>query len=207
MSQPKIYDQQGQERDWHWLASTFGEVQLERAEAADGTGPVYRVVRLQDAEGPATQIVEVVDQAGNSLEGVKIVRHWPDAPPLPEWPAPISRWRERGVYGPTGGNGDIGFGMGHGDYYILPQSGASAVWIADEAGPSDFVGGLGMLGGTVHRHLDVYYQLQEGDVPPPPPPPPPSPPPPPPPPPEDKWEMVMEKLDRIIALLESHLEP
>jgi hypothetical protein len=80
---------------------------------------------------------------------------------------PLSRWRERGVFGGTNIEGNIGFGMGHGDYYFPPNVGASAVWVADGAGPADVVSGLGMLGGTNHRHLDIFYQLTKIEAPPP----------------------------------------
>jgi hypothetical protein len=208
MDRPKIYDQQGIERDWTWLVANFGTISIERTEVPEGVGRVYRVVKLQDAEGPAVKIVHVRTPDGKPVGGVRVVRTWPGAPHLPPWPQPTSQWRDQGVYGNTNVNGDIGFGMGHGDYYFPPNSGASAVWVADEAGPSDFVSGLGMLGGTNHRHLDVSYELRELGTPPPtpptPPPTPPTPPPTPPtpPPPTDNWEKLFQKLDRIIEVLE-----
>jgi hypothetical protein len=212
MELPKVYGQQGEERDWDWLVANFGAVSLERAEALDGVSQVYRVVKLQDAEGPAVQAAYVVDSRGNPLEKVRVVRYWPDAPALPVWQPPASRWRDRGVYGETKDAGEIGFGMGYGDYYFPPAGGASAVWVADESGPSDWIGGLGMLGGTNHRHLDVSFQRQDASSEPPPQPPLPPPPPPSPPPPspspsppeeETNWERLFERLDRIIEMLET----
>jgi len=190
----KIYDQQGQEQDWDWLVANFGAVNLERAEIPAGVTQAFRIVKLLDVLGPASQVVKVVDQDDNPMEGLTIVRHWPDAPELPQWPAPTSRWRSRGVFGPTKSNGDIGFGMGHGDYYFPPKGGSSAVWVADQRGPSDLIHGLGMIGATNHRHLDVHYQLcPVGDGPPPPPP-------------DDNWKVLLNRLDRIIKLLEAHIE-
>lgn len=215
MGDPRIFDQQGQEHDWAWLVTNLGAINLERAEST--TGRVFRVVKLQDAEGPAVQIVKVADQDGKPLVGVNVVRWWPDAPNLPTWGAEVGRWPTCGVYGPTDDSGDIGFGMGHGDYYFPPDGGASGVWVADIKGQSDFVSGLGMLGGTNHRHVDVFYQLIDVDAPPEGPPgeppdklpdrPPAQPPAQPPDmprdePPADPWPAVFEKLDRIIALLE-----
>ena len=188
MADPKIFDQQGQEHDWAWLVANFGAINLERAGAT--TGKVFRVVKLQDAEGPAVQIVQIVDQDGKPMGGVGVVRWWPDAPKLPGWGDEVSQWRKRGVYGPTNPSGDIGFGMGRGDYYFPPAGGSSGVWIADVKGQSDFVSGLGMLGGTNHRHVDVFYQLVDLDAPPVEPP-------------ADPWPALFEKLDRIIALLEA----
>jgi hypothetical protein len=202
MELPQVFDQGGQEQDWDWLLENFGALAIEQVEVAEEAAQVYRVVKLQDAEGPAVQVVNVVDQDGSPIEGVRVVRHWPDAPPLPAWPPPASRWRDEGVFGRTNVEGNIGYGMGHGDYYFAPDSGASAVWVADAAGPSDLIRGLGMLGGTNHRHLDIHYQLvdtaEPGQ--------PPSPPPPPPPPPPDKqWEALFAKLDLIIDMLEKRV--
>jgi hypothetical protein len=214
MDRPKIYDQQGQERDWTWLIANFGAVKLERAEVAAGVDQVYRIVMIKDAEGPAVTVVNVTDPDGKPLENVRVVRYWPDAPSLPGWPPPASRWRDRGVYGGTNINGDIGFGMGRGDYFFPPSGGASALWVSDERGPSDFIEGLGMLGGTNHRHLNIYFQLQGVEAEPPEPPEPPAPPEPPTPPeppapptppaPEEQenWDKLFERVDRIIELLE-----
>jgi hypothetical protein len=164
VERPKVYDRQGQQQDWEWLVANFGAVSVERADTLEGTSQVYRIVKLQDSEGPAAQVVTVRAQDGNPIEGINIVRHWPDAPELPSWPAPASLWHDRGVYGTTNMNGEIGFGMGRGDYYFAPSGGASAIWVADQAGPSDLISGLGMLGATNHRHLDVHYQLEDVDV-------------------------------------------
>jgi hypothetical protein len=211
MDVPKVYDQEGDERDWHWLIANFGAIRVERAQVPEGASHVYRIVKLQDAEGPAVKIVHVEDEAGKPQGGIRVVRHWPDAPQLPEWPPPASRWQERGVYGDTNVNGDIGFGMGRGDYYFPPEGGASAVWVASSAGPSDYISGLGMLGGTNHRHIDVFYQLQAVEGKPPEPSPTPTPPPTPTPTPtptphppeeEDNWEKLFNRLDRMIELLE-----
>ena len=212
MDVPKVYDQEGNPRDWHWLIANFGAIRVERTEVPEGVSHVYRIVKLQDAEGPAVKIVHVEDEAGKPQAGVRVVRYWPDAPKLPEWPPPVSRWQEQGVYGDTNVNGDIGFGMGRGDYYFPPNGGASAVWVASSTGPSDYISGMGMLGATNHRHIDAVFQLQAVDgEPPEPPEPPPTPPPTPgpgptptPPPPEegDNWEMLFSRLDRVIELLE-----
>ena len=182
MDTPKILDRQGHEQDWNWLVANYGAINLQRAEISEGERLAFRITKLQESEGPAVQVVRVTVDGGEPLEGVSVVRHWPDAPDLPVWPPPSSRWRDRGVHGKTNVEGDIGFGMGRGDYYFAPSGGASAVWVADAAGPSDFLSGLGMLGGTNHRHLDVTFQLEGAAEPTPPPPPPPTPPPVPPPP-------------------------
>ena len=210
MDLPEIYDLQGDKQDWDWLAAAFGAVKLERAEVPDGGGRVFRVVRLQVIERTAIESVRVLDWDNEPLEGARVVRTWPGAPPLPGWSPPASRWRECGVYGVTDASGEIGFGMGHGDTYTPPHAGASAVWVAEEAASSDLIDGLGMLEGEGQRHLDVTFQLQgAGEGPPPPPPARPEPTSPPilspapvPSHGEEDLETISEKLDRILELLE-----
>jgi hypothetical protein len=72
------------------------------------------------------------------------------------------------------------------------------VWVADGSGSSDLIAGLGMVGGTAHRHLDVYFQFQPVEAPPEPPPDGP---------PdesvEERWQRLFAMLDRIIAMLEA----
>lgn len=159
MENPRVLDQTGQEMDWDWLVAQFGAVTLQRAEAPTGVEQVYRLVRLQAIEGPAALVAHVVDAEGEPMEGVMVARHWPGAPELPTWPAPTSRWHDRGVLGRTDVRGNLGFGMGVGDYYAPPNRGQSSVWLAGTAEPSDLVGGLGMVQGTNHRHLDLVWQL------------------------------------------------
>jgi hypothetical protein len=202
-------DGEGAERDWDWLMANFGAINLEYAEPPAEGGSVYRVVQLQAVEEPAIQVGRVLDAEGQPLAGVRVVRFWPEAPPLPRWALPASRWRDRGVYGETNDQGEIGFGLGHGDDYRPPAGGASALWVAEEAGPSDLVGGLGKIQGSPHRHLDVVFQRQpaggEAIAPPVAAPPRPTPPPPTekePEPTRDPWQILFEKLDRIAELLE-----
>jgi hypothetical protein len=208
MDLPQVFDQQGEEQDWTWLTENFGAVAIERAEVRPGVGQVYRVVKLQDSEGPAVQIVNVVDQDGFPMNGARVVRHWPGAPSLAGRLPPVGLWRDEGVFGETNAEGNIGYGMGHGDYYFPPGPGASAVWVASEEVPSDLAGGLGMLGGTNHRHLDVFYQLVDVEQVPvggPPDQPPVEPPVDPPPGelPKELWQALFDKLDTIIEMLEN----
>jgi hypothetical protein len=154
-----VFDGQGQERDWEWLLGSFGAVNLERADAADPPD-AYRVASLHDTDGPAAVVIRVVDQDDNPLEGIHVVRYWSGAPKLPKWPSPVSLWQNEGVHGPTNENGEIGFGMGAGEYYSVPNGGPCAVWVADEAGPSDLISGLGMLDKSKHRHLNITFRLQ-----------------------------------------------
>jgi hypothetical protein len=160
VDKPRVFDGQGQERDWEWLIGSFGAVNLERAETDADPPHAYRVASLHDTDGPAAMVVHVVDQDDNPLEGIHVVRYWSGAPKLPEWPSPVSLWQDEGVHGPTNENGDIGFGIGAGEYYSVPNGGPCAVWVADEAGPSDLISGLGMLDKSKHRHLNVTFRLE-----------------------------------------------
>ncbi len=160
MEKPKVFDGQGQEQDWEWLVGSFGAVNLERAKTDSNQPRAYRVASLYDVDGPAATVVRVVDQNDNPLEGIRVVRYWSGAPKLPKWPPPASLWKDEGVHGPTNRSGIIGFGMGGGEYYSVPNGGPCAVWVADEAGPSDLISGLGMLDRSKHRHLNVTFRLE-----------------------------------------------
>ena len=144
----KIFDKDGLERDADWLRQEFGAVEVQRG---DGD---WHVAELREAEGAATIIVTVLDQGSEPVEGALVARWWPD-PSLPELPIELTGWHAIGVYGETNANGDIGFGMGGGDYYYPPDAGASDVWIDYD---SDLVHGLGMVGSTNHRHLNVVFR-------------------------------------------------
>jgi hypothetical protein len=85
-----------------------------------------------------------------------VVRYWPDAPVLPPEHVRWSGWVQ-GVYGTTKENGEIGFGMGNGDFYPLEDGGVSAEWVADAGYGSDLVTGLGMVLGSNRLHLDVTF--------------------------------------------------
>lgn len=197
MKEPTIIDQDGQEQDWEWLVANHGSVTLERAPMSAELETVYRVIKLQEVEGPAAQVVTVLDQDGSPLEGVRVVRHWPGAPDLPDWSPPVSVWHTQGVHGPTSAEGQLGFGLGADERYSPPEGGQGSVWIADDAGPSDLVSGLGMLENTNHRHLDLFYQLEQASPTPAEPAPQPIP--------SNAWEIILDKLDKITTLVEEHL--
>jgi len=179
----KIYDFEGNERDAAWLQGRYGAVTV-RGFAGDSG---FRVVELRECIGPAVYVVKVLDEFGQPIDEMEVARHWPD-PTLPLLPP--NPWYDRGVYGPTNAEGDIGFGSGGGDYYDptgqmhdrqgnpLGTVGASSFFVL--GWDSDCVDGIGTLGGTEHAHLDMVFRWVEGDEPEPPEPPPPPPPPPPP---------------------------
>jgi len=156
---PVIYNYNGQVTTVDWLYEEFGPgVEWRYIEPHPDTDWVFRVTALRAKCGPAAIVVKVVDEFGNPLEGIEVVRYWPGAPTLPDFSGTTAyQWTTIGVHGPTNAEGDIGFGMGTGDYYWLPATAVSGVYVADFAGYGDYVGGLGMLGATDHCHLDVQF--------------------------------------------------
>jgi len=198
----RIIDRNNQTRDWNWLVGIFGPIEIKPAPA---DAPAWRVVELAESVGPATLIVKLLGAAGHPVEGVLVARTWPDEslPFLPESlqvtgakPNPFGRILAKGVFGPTNTTGDIGFGMGRGDYYFLPSAGASTIWCE---GLSDQIVGLGMLGGTEHQCIRATFQKTGFPVPEPEPEPEPQPEPgnvw------EARWAALLSRLDAIIELL------
>lgn len=147
----QVIDANGQSRDSGWLYAEFGPVEIRSAPA----GSAYRILELRDSgpDAPATVVVTVKDKDGAPVRSVPVVWSWPDAP------RDLSLgWDGKGVVGTTNENGDVGFALGKGAYYFPPTKGPHSIWLRDG---SDYVGGLGMIGLTNHRHLDVTYQFVE----------------------------------------------
>lgn len=144
-----IWDCTGQVTDTHWVTTTFGDVCW-----SDGS-----LAELRCSIGPSVLMVHTQDEAGQPVANATVVLHWPDAPFLP--PELQSCALDRGVYGPTNLNGDIGFGLGPGSYYFPPSGGPHVMWVA---GSPSCLAGLGMLGGTEHQHLDSTWQISAGMV-------------------------------------------
>ncbi len=155
--EPKVFDLEGVEKDWEWVTKVYGSLHV-RAEVSPGD-KVYRLVEVIEREGASTEIVTVLDEAKDPLIGVSVARYWPGAPELIHKPA--SPWKGKAVIGKTNDRGDVGFGMGRGDYIKKAGAGASAVWVADKDIPSDLADKLGMIAGTNHRRLDFVFQLTE----------------------------------------------
>lgn len=131
------------------LEAMFGAMEIEGV-----PGQEFEVYALQgrypDAE--AAEVVHVLDEAGRPMAGVEVVFFWPDAP--------IDSslgWYGRGVVGVTNHEGVIGFGMGEGAWYFPPRIGPHSVWIKGQ-GKSQLVDGIGMVGGSNHKHVNVWYR-------------------------------------------------
>lgn len=152
----KIFDKNGNPQSFGWLYSEFGGVKIESAPA----GSAYRVTELREVVGPAAVVMTVLDGFGLPAKHVPVCWSWPDAPR-----DPMAGWDKRANVSQTDRTGSAGFAMGKGGFYVThedaektkPLRGPHALWVYGE-GKSDYVGGLGMVAGTNHRHLDVTFQ-------------------------------------------------
>ena len=165
----RIFDVDGVERDPAWLSARYGPVNV-RPSTAFGA---FRVLELRESIGPAVYVVKVLDEDGQPMQNVMVARHWPYRDENPELDVlPNNEWFQRGVYGPTNENGDIGFGTGGGDYIDptgqmvvrgvpLATVGASSMFVLEW--DSDCLENMGTLGGTEHAHMDTTFGWVEGE--------------------------------------------
>ena len=114
----------------------FGAFEIE-------SGGRYHVSELRAVTGPVAFIVTVLDRHG-PVEGEAVVFAWPDGQTV----------------GWTNEDGKAEFPMGRGAYYF-PDNGETGPHSAWLAAGSDWVYGVGMLGGTPHNHFDVTFTSAE----------------------------------------------
>jgi hypothetical protein len=145
----EIYDCAGQITNTTWLTLTFGDVGWNTGNLAE----------LRCSIGPAVLVAHVEDAEGQPVENATVVLWYSTAPYLP--PELQLCNLDKGVFGPTNSNGDIGFGLGGGSYYYPPAGGPHVMWVA---GGTSCLAGLGMLGGTEHQHLDSTWVAGAGLV-------------------------------------------
>jgi lysozyme len=138
----KVYDMNGTLRDWAWVQTTYGLVEIL---PADG----YRVVQLNEIEGPMAFTCTLLSEAGAPVPGQQVAYIWPDGEQIEV----------------TNSNGVAEHSAGAGEGYAPPGPGPIS-WEV-RSGTSDMITGLGWLLGTNHRHLQVTMRM-EGDEPPPP---------------------------------------
>jgi hypothetical protein len=146
-----IYDKYGTLQDWDWLVSVFGPVTLDR-----GTNAA-KVIELREAGPHSSLIVRVENLHGEPMVGQEVVFHWDGAPLLPLDKRACGE--DRGDLILTKENGNAEFSMGVGSYYYPDrgEAGPHVVWIPREG--TDCLGGLGMIAGTDHIHLDSVWRL------------------------------------------------
>lgn len=210
-----VYDWQGNVRDLAYLRGKYGGFVIQEpvagvypqyriaalCEQADGefnpvdVGRVYHTWAPAEPEAPTALVVTVLDEAGKPLPDVRVAWYWPDAD-VDNNAGPLAGVHDHmrsghAVSGTTNASGMVGFGMGRGAYYFPSpeRAGPHAAWVYGTRTNSALVFGLGMVAATNHYHFDVTFQRVLEEEPPPPPPPP------------DKWEILFDKLDTIIALM------
>jgi hypothetical protein len=130
-------------RDMNWVAQTYGSWIEKATPGADGL--VFRVVELWEIEGPVTIKVWVRDSGGAPLTGVAVRCSWGGEEEVRQTEA-------------DGSTSLCAMGIGS---YIDPHNPGGGAYSMEILGgfPSDIARGLGMLGKTNHRHLDVVFQL------------------------------------------------
>ena len=165
MTHPKVFDMEGNERDWQYAVDKYG-VEYRRGEPNED-GQIYRLVSLHEKTGHSSLITQVLDASGLPLDQMGVAFYWPDAPEPPDPPTILlpHDWYPNFKHGLTNLNGDVGPGMGPGAYHGEGQGGPHAVWVRDHDVPSDICEKLGMLAGTFHDHFDQKFQLSTGDEP------------------------------------------
>lgn len=128
----RIVDKDGQEQSLDWLRQEFGDVRV----ASEGQ---WRVEELRERVGPTSCDVHVRLADGSAATGVMAQWSWPDG----HHKQMVDK------------NGYVGFVINA--YYRPPKGGP--YWLSLlPAEDSQTVWGLGMVGKTVHRHLDVVFQ-------------------------------------------------
>ena len=177
----RVFDKDGNERDWQWAVDRYG-VRLVEADPPEGA-TVYRLTELRQKVGPCGLVVHVQDEDGNPLEGIAVLQGWVDGDDLPADAAPrLSEdvWAQpdgkpnKGGGGRTNASGDFGWGWGPGEQYDpATQEGAHWYWVmpGDLQWYSDVALGFGWLFGSDHDHLDITMTRTAGSEEPPPPPP------------------------------------
>jgi len=165
MTHPKVFDMDGNERDWQYAIDKYG-VEYRRGEPNED-GQIYRLVSLHEKTGHSSLITQVLDASGLPLDQMGVAFYWPGAPGPPDPPTILlpHDWYPNFKHGPTNLNGDVGPGMGPGAYHGIGEGGPHAVWVRDPDVPSDICEKLGMLAGTFHDHFDQKFQLSTGDEP------------------------------------------
>jgi hypothetical protein len=168
----KIVDCNGTQRDWQWLVANYGQPVIHRATA----GLAWRLVELREVKDTLTSAT----RAPSSLTvTTRQVDGRPAAGVRVAWYWPDAPFDPDA----TPSNG-------------LPVNMRAGRAVSGTTNLEGAVGfGMGMIGGTNHNHIDLVYQqtVQED---------PPVVPPPEEPPASGTWDLLFQRLDRVIQLLE-----
>ena len=159
---PRVFDRNGNKRDWVWLRDEYGYVQYHDA----GTGDKFGLVEVRETTGNALLKVQVLNEDGDPHAGQPVANHWPDdSLPYLGDSGSLTLYHARAAHQDTDSNGFTGFGLGTGSYIKdLEVGGPHTVWVLSPTLPSDGISGLGMLGGTNHDGmLFLTFQIVSGD--------------------------------------------
>jgi len=160
----RIYNMDGQEKDFAWLRSKYGNIVLLDA----GEVKKFKLVRIDETQGVARINARVLNEAGQNLQAQPVANHWPDGT-LPDLRHSQSRtlWHDRAHLQPTDLNGSAGYDLGPGSYIAdLLTGGPHTLWVVSSALPSDGLSGVGMLGGTHHHGpLSLTFQIVDESMP------------------------------------------
>ena len=145
-----IIDKNGIQQDWAWLQANYGPVTIDEP---SGVTDYYRVIQFTEIEGPMAAQCTVLDAQGMPVVGQRVIYSWPGGPSQPG-----SGWDEQGAVEITNGLGVAEHTMGSGEAYFPPNKGPISWWVYGE-GVSQRVSGLGWVGNTNHRHVQVIMRM------------------------------------------------
>lgn len=136
----RIFDADGNERDWEWIKDKYNLPEIDRAlKELDH----WEVVELRERIGPVAMRICI---AGERRIGISLRIDWPSGHVIQK----------------TNMEGYTDFVLNA--YYRPPKTGPYSVYI--NLAVSDIVDGLGMIGKTNHAHLEPTFQFVKGEEPP-----------------------------------------
>jgi hypothetical protein len=163
----EVIDAGGVPRDMDWVKQKYG-VEIDTTIGGD-TPPthIWACYRLLEKIGPTSMTVTARRDTGEKL-GIRVAFHWPEAPYPPTGgdlgvlPGDLAEYvndpHNNFVFGDTGIDGAVGFGMGGGGAHGEGEGGPHEVWIHDTTTPTHVVTKLGWLAGTNHAHLEPWFE-------------------------------------------------
>lgn len=141
----RIFDSEGNERDWNWVASKYNLPEISRAPKDKDH---WEVVELRENNRDSSMTARVLQIDGSPAIYIPVFFSWPEG-------------RARNF---TNRTGEAGFGMGFGAYYKPPDIGPHWADVGKDIA-SDVVTGLGMLGKRDHWHLEPTFRFVEAEEP------------------------------------------
>lgn len=151
-----VYDTHGQRQSMPWLQGRYGNIKITHAPVGDEAFRIYRLQARED--GDSSINCHVLGKDGQP-EPHNVAFHWPGADKQRQGckTQPVDQF----IHQVTNANGDTSFAMGHGSYYYPPDSGIHKLWVCSGLA-SDVIENMGMLSGSNHFHVDVWWHRSEG---------------------------------------------